>query len=191
MRFLLILPIIMLIYSCKRRVTYKNNVTETTISGYTKPPSHPTWIDSGKVILELDTVKSQNQLYELADSALIVHYKGSDGEIEYDLINEEGKWLDRIYAIKKLTKHQLKKFITVFGDSNLTYPDFTLCCYYPKFGIVFFSNGNVIAYTSFSIKNSKVNSTASLSNGKHYAAFDSSFNNVLIKTLKESKIEIN
>ncbi len=150
---------ILIFFSCQQIEREPLKVKADKSNFPTPPNPNPNWIDSGKVEINIDTTINCENISLMVDSILFISYKGSDGEIIYDPINSEGKWLDSIFYIKKLTKDKVQKFQKIITDNKLSNYDTQLCCYDPKFGLIFFKNGIVIGHSSFSLKDLKIQST--------------------------------
>jgi hypothetical protein len=160
-----IILVILTFISCNQASNEVPKKEDDKLNFQTRPMPNPNWVDSGKVEININTDLEFENL--LADSAILISYKGSSGEVIYEPLNSEGKWLDSIYYVKRLTKQKMKTFYNIVQNGKLLSYDNQLCCFEPLFGVIFFKKGTVIGYSSFSIKDSKIHSTFLLDNKKH------------------------
>lgn len=170
--------------ACNSFSKEKNNQDSENVKTASRPNLNPAWIDSGQVKMLIDSSLDHNNGGFIVDSVLLVNYKGSSGEIIYEPLDEEGKWLDSIYWVKKVSNEKISFLHNLLGHKSMTDTDLQFCCFDPQFALIFFKANHVIAKCIFSIPKLKFLSTTVLGNGKHIGSIDSSYKSILIDIIK-------
>jgi hypothetical protein len=118
--------------SCSSFTKEKNEHDSENVKTPSRPKPKPTWIDSGQVKLLIDSSLEHKNGGFVVDSVLLVNYKGSSGEIIFEPLSEEGKWIDSIYWIKKISNDEIRDFHQLLGNKSMKETDLQLCCFTPR-----------------------------------------------------------
>jgi len=173
---LLITFLFLTLISCND-TTNKNNVAEPKDTA-TRPVTDESlfgykisWLDSSKIIYQVDTFLTHKGKGFLCDSVIAIDYTGFLGEHTYMPLNEKGQWINTIVKRKKLTDDQLQLIHSVFGDKKSFYNPMMVGCYEPRLGIVYFKDNKVIGQSAICLGCARLESTAKLGNGDNYSSF--------------------
>jgi hypothetical protein len=129
------------------------------------------WLDSNRADLKIDSSLSHAAGFN-CDSAIAVDYIGFKGEHTFPVINEKGQWISTIKKVEKLTTSQFQSIQRTLGNKSSFQNPIQVACYEPRWGLLYFKNGEVIGQTEICLACMKIGSSAKLGNNDQFASFN-------------------
>jgi hypothetical protein len=145
------------------------------------------WLDSGKVMLNIDSLLTYKDKAFNCDSAIAVDYIGHQGEQTTSPLNNKGQWISTIQKRVKLTNYQIDSLNSIIGDKKSYFNSMQVSCYFPQLGIIYFKRGKVIGQSAICLSCARLESTAKLGSGENY----SSFNRIALRRFEKICSELN
>lgn len=106
------------------------------------------------------------------DKAIAYHFEDLNGRL---IVSEKGKLNPTIKKQKELTEKETRDFLQVINKSE-TYGGNCANCYFPRFGVVFYKQKEIVAHISICLQcghqkaSLEVGAQANLENGNCYSA---------------------
>lgn len=122
--------------------------------------------------LEIDESLSHAGKAFQTDSVLAVSYNKHFWEGHELPVEKDGSWQNTLEKIVKLSPAQVAKFHAILGSGKTYKNPAGAGCYEPRLGLVFFRGGKVVAQSAICTSCMRLQSTAKLGDGSHYAAFN-------------------